>query len=731
MTDNIDKNLRLSILPHLKVTASKQEITLMLTENCNMSCSYCYLVGKNTGRKMPFEVAKSAIDYFLNNDQFFTSPKLILNFLGGEPLLEVEMMDRVSDYFKIQAYRKKHRWFTNYRISFTTNGTLYHQENVQKFVKKNENCLFPAISLDGVKEKHNQARKYRNGKETFDDVIINARKIIKQNRFTTIKATFGKGDLKYFKDSYLLFLELGYPLENIFAYVAYEDLWEEGDDLLFEEQLLELANYLIDNDIVDSHNTGNLFSNAIGLPYTKEHFSKHWCNAGHGIMIGVDGSFYPCIRFLEIAFEENRSARKIGDIYRGIDLDKLRPFRVLTTLNCSSPQCMECNVASGCNMCSGQALGESKMDSIFYRPTYICKMHKARVRANEYFWKKLGQKEKGNTNIDSYVRKMNVPFKKILNVLLSANSISICNYTVNSSRDDNENQQIPINTLKKFLEMATEKNYLVNFIYPNHEIDEKYKSLVAKYKFQITRPYKNENIASSITNGEIYIFRMGQPISPVFSCVNSILLLEKDQLGNLKDYTQLLLSHDILRINIVVTDLLEWMPEHIQQYREVLVSLADIIYDCFKQRKQRSINVITDRLVLEKMNNCNAGLNHITLGPDGKLYLCPAFYYKKQNLKLDEFDISKDLRAMLELENAPICFRCDAYQCQRCTYYNLLHTEELNIPGQKQCILTHIEREVSRNLQIRLVNEQLLPQPDKKSIAKLSYNDPFNILKVW
>ncbi len=73
-----------------RIRISKREITFSVTENCNLNCSYCYLPGKNTLNQMSFEVARKAIDYFLSNPRIFTEPGVMLDFIGGEPLLTID-----------------------------------------------------------------------------------------------------------------------------------------------------------------------------------------------------------------------------------------------------------------------------------------------------------------------------------------------------------------------------------------------------------------------------------------------------------------------------------------------------------------------------------------------------------------------------------------------------------------------------------------------------------------
>ena len=48
-------------------------------------------------------------------------------------------------------------------------------------------------------------------------------------------------------------------------------------------------------------------------------------------------------------------------------------------------------VARGCAWCQGENYDAAETDTVFQRSTAICKMHKARVRANNYYWNKLYQ----------------------------------------------------------------------------------------------------------------------------------------------------------------------------------------------------------------------------------------------------------------------------------------------------------------------------------------------------
>ena len=58
-------------------------ITFCVTEECNLRCKYCYLIHKNSFKKMSFETAKKAVDYFLNARDVYNEKSVVWDFIGG------------------------------------------------------------------------------------------------------------------------------------------------------------------------------------------------------------------------------------------------------------------------------------------------------------------------------------------------------------------------------------------------------------------------------------------------------------------------------------------------------------------------------------------------------------------------------------------------------------------------------------------------------------------------
>ena len=95
---------------------------------------------------------------------------------------------------------------------------------------------------------------------------------------------------------------------------------------------------------------------------------------------------------------------------------------------------------------------------------------------------------------------------------------------------------------------------------------------------------------------------------------------------------------------------------------------------------------------------------------------------------MDGLDIKNP--QLYRLEYAPICRHCDAYQCKRCIWLNRKTTFEVNTPSHEQCVVSHLERNASRELMMS-VRERVEFLSDKEEIKDISYLDPFDLRDEW
>lgn len=380
---------------------SYKSITFIVTKDCQLACKYCYLVGKNAKERMSWDVAKKTIDYILNNHSFFNEEAVVWDFIGGEPFLEIDLIDKICDYIKTEMFRLCHPWFNNYRFNFSTNGINYNSEKIQSFIKKNITHLSIGITIDGTKRKHDLNRIWKTEdmergvvpnqseeKGSYDDVVKNIPLWLEQFPGAGTKVTISSADIPYIKESVLHLYSLGIHEVNINC--VFEDVWKEGDDELFENQLMDLADAIIDSGYYQDY-ACSFFTEHMGKPMDCQMDNQNWCGAGRMLAVDAEGNFYPCTRFAQYSLR-SKKAWIIGNVRDGIDKNKLRPFLTLDRCTQSTQECIDCEVASGCAWCQGENYDAADTPTIYQRSTAICKMHKARVRANNYYWNKLYRK---------------------------------------------------------------------------------------------------------------------------------------------------------------------------------------------------------------------------------------------------------------------------------------------------------------------------------------------------
>lgn len=371
-----------------------KNITFIVTKDCQLACKYCYLVGKNSKERMPFEIAKQAIDYILSHEDDFKEESVVWDFIGGEPFLEIDLIDKICDYIKSELFRLNHHWFNSYRFSFSTNGINYHSDKVQAFIKKNISHLSIGITIDGTQQKHDLNRIYKQEpnnpieRGSYKDVVRNIPLWLRQFPGGGTKVTISRADIPYIKESVLHLYDL--EIQEVNINVVFEDVWQEDDDKKFEDQLMQLADIIIDEGWYKDY-ACSFFSENIGKPMDKVLENQNWCGAGKMLSIDAAGNFYPCTRFAAYSLRE-KNPIIIGNVRDGINKNLLRPFLTLDRLTQSPQECIDCEVASGCAWCQGENYDAAETPTIYQRSTAICKMHKARVRANNYYWNKLFRK---------------------------------------------------------------------------------------------------------------------------------------------------------------------------------------------------------------------------------------------------------------------------------------------------------------------------------------------------
>ena len=688
-----------------------QTVTFVVTDDCNLRCKYCYITHKKSDNKMDLDTAKAFIDRLLTTNDMKYSEAVILEFIGGEPLIEAKLIDQIADYFKLRAFELNHDWYWNYRISICTNGVNYSSDEVQKFINKNYNKISLSISVDGTKEKHDMQRVFPDGSGSFDKIDESIDLWLKQFRPAT-KVTFASDDLPLLYDSILSLWDRG--IKEVSANVVYEDVWKNGDDKILEEQLKKLADYVIDNKLHDKGYYCSFFDETIGQPYSEEDMERTYCGAGKMIALSPKGDIYPCIRYYGYSLN-NHEEWSVGDVRNGIDMEKVRPFVLSTNRLQSDSECLNCEIASGCGFCQGFNYDEAPIPTNFHRVKYICDMHKARVRANNYFFSRL-------YNLYDIERQNNHQNKKSLYFLLSDDYITYCCYENESKSSRGMEDEV----IFKGLDYAQE-----NFMNPIfvHSINSNYLELKKEYEnYDILHiiPIKDFNLAKEHGLKRILpVYDMKNIWDEKIFIDNIILNVKKDEIEKLSQAIGELIKFSN-RININITKLDKEFKE--DEYKKQMEKVSDTITKVWEEEGiLKEVNLLTDILFLEKHDNCQAGENTFALSPTGKIYTCCADFSKMEDNFIGDVNegITKEYGARLyKIENSNLCRICDAYQCKDCVYISRENTKEYNVSPSFQCRKSHIERQISLNLKNKLRDCSIIMDMGSLKIGENDFLDP-------
>jgi CXXX repeat peptide maturase len=329
-------------------------------------------------------------------------------------------------------------------------------------------------------------------------------------------------------------------------------------------------------------------------------------------------------------------------------------------------------------------------------------------------------------------------------ILLDDTSVAYCH----ADNPLKERNLIPLETLKKGILFGMKQNLMIQYVFPDYELPKEYAEVIESIDNVKIYPMGCKPVTGIEDNSETDVIvansvpELGNTIfetkmATVIRLPFSEMLKQKDAIAKL--------FASGARINLCITDVEQFTDGQIEAYKQVLSEWNAALLKLYKQGQSPQFNLLTDRMQLEKMHNCEAGVSNITLAPNGKFYLCPAFYYDEQiqvdnqmnhnqptsNNSVGDLERGLDIpnAQLLQLDHAPLCRNCDAYQCRRCIWLNRKLTWDNNTPSRQQCVMAHIERNASRDLlnDIRKVGE-FMPNID---IKEINYLDPFEVRKEF
>lgn len=377
---------------------SSSQLVLIITNECNMRCKYCVYsdMYPNTitysSSKMDIKVAKKAIKYYMElyEEKFLRGYRKapLINFYGGEPLLEYNLIKDVVQYVK-NNYKREVEYY------ITTNGLLLNEEISNFFIKSEFRVT---VSLDGDRLNHDRNRVTKDSRGTHGIIMENLGKyfgILKsmnEDRKPTLSFNCCFDDYSS-ANAIINFFEGDSLLKDKEFYVFFSQI-NPYDDTKYYDFCDECAKHKV---IKSSRNTWktemqqifNDFANSIKLgknisEIEKSLFSSYYffrnrtlgqmpntCNScipGSKIAVNAKGDFFICERMGE--------RFPIGNVDIGLDWGLIKllfeQFFHLVETNCS-----DCKVSKMCQLCFMHLSYGKKNELEFNKP--FCEITKKQL----------------------------------------------------------------------------------------------------------------------------------------------------------------------------------------------------------------------------------------------------------------------------------------------------------------------------------------------------------------
>jgi uncharacterized protein len=299
-----------------------QTLVLNLTNQCNLSCQYCYEYGADkvatpAGKPkfMNFETAQASVDLLFQQS---TRGPLQITFFGGETLMNFPLLQQVVFYAKSKAAAEGR----TVSFSLTTNATLLSPAIVE-FIANNN--IGVTVSIDGPRDMHDKLRVFADGRGSYDIIAPKIRELIKQHRTRPIAArvTLTSGLVDVIRIFRHLTEDLGFHEVGFAPVTASADRLYTINDPGMGGVLEQF--HLLADEYQEFALRGKMhaFSNVTDtLAELHQGINKsHPCGAGLGLVgVGPSGDIAPCHRFVD------SDQHALGHISTGIDRSKQAEF---------------------------------------------------------------------------------------------------------------------------------------------------------------------------------------------------------------------------------------------------------------------------------------------------------------------------------------------------------------------------------------------------------------------
>lgn len=222
--DDFDELAALEELRIKGMSDPVQNVTLLTTTECNARCYYCF---ENGIKQYPMtkKVADATIQYIIKN---YPEPQFAINWFGGEPLMNFEIMKYITEELKKAGY--------DLIAHITTNGSLLTEEMLEYFQKEYSDLSFQ-ITIDEIGEKYGKIKRYVDidAKDAYKRVINNVCMLLDHHVTTNVRLNFAASKIERAKEIYIQLKKEFEGHDNSSLYIYFAPLTLDSDNEIISD----------------------------------------------------------------------------------------------------------------------------------------------------------------------------------------------------------------------------------------------------------------------------------------------------------------------------------------------------------------------------------------------------------------------------------------------------------------------------------------------------------------
>ena len=333
-----------------------KHISLLITYQCNLNCSYCYESHKSA-KVMAVDNAKQYIihevDVFRKEGKY---KEMELSFMGGEPLMVFDRIKEIAEWWWQQ------KWEFPSVLFASTNGTLL-TDDMKNWFGKHWNKFVLGLSFDG-----NETMQNLNRSESANLVDLDFFYSTWPNQ--PPKLTISPQSVNYLAEGIIYLHHKGWG--EIMANLAYGIEWNDDAISTYASQLHILADYYVEHP---QQQRCSLFNIDLTTALNYDGVMTKFCGCGEGtVLIDIDGKRYPCQMFAPITLSPAKSREILKKDFRDMN-------------NFIVEKCRTCVLHNVCYRCYG--INYLKYGDMKQQEDYLCRTFKVQYLTNCYMTQQL------------------------------------------------------------------------------------------------------------------------------------------------------------------------------------------------------------------------------------------------------------------------------------------------------------------------------------------------------